>query len=235
MSEEKTLTIGELSRQTGMTVRTLRYYDKIDLLKPHAYKEGGHRLYGPVEIVRLQQIQSLKYIGLTLKEIAGILNKSHISGDALKHAIKATKTELLARQEEISHTIQQLERMQTFILEEEQVDLKLFCFMIHSALWEEENLEDFLKTEDGSYPIHSSKRESLDNTFYQLFLQFKQLAASNASPYSEQARKLAKQIKKQTSSLMIVLPDHPVPSENLLNPFTENEQSLLRTMLREGD
>ncbi|MHC2831901.1 DNA-binding transcriptional MerR regulator [Bacillus sp. F9_6S_D1_P_5] len=46
--------VGEL---TGVTVRTLRYYDKIGLLKPASKTEGGHRLYTNEEIKKLQQVQ----------------------------------------------------------------------------------------------------------------------------------------------------------------------------------
>ncbi|MED4454076.1 MerR family transcriptional regulator [Metabacillus fastidiosus] len=56
------LTIGELAKELGVPIRTLRYYDKIGLLKPSDYKEGGHRLYSTEAIVRLQRIQSLKFI-----------------------------------------------------------------------------------------------------------------------------------------------------------------------------
>lgn len=57
------LTIGQLSARTGITIRTLRYYDKLGLLTPSDYKEGGHRLYNADDLSRLQQIQALKFIG----------------------------------------------------------------------------------------------------------------------------------------------------------------------------
>lgn len=62
--------MGEL---TGVTVRTLRHYDKIGLLKPTSKTEGGHRLYTNNEIKRLQQIQFFKKIGFRLNEINDML------------------------------------------------------------------------------------------------------------------------------------------------------------------
>jgi DNA-binding transcriptional MerR regulator len=65
--------VGELA---GVTVRTLRYYDKIGLLKPASKTEGGHRLYTNEEIKKLQQVQFLKKIGFSLHEIKNMLASS---------------------------------------------------------------------------------------------------------------------------------------------------------------
>lgn len=67
--EHHFLTTGQLAKLTGMTLRTLRYYDKIDLLKPSQYKHTSVRLYRKEDVARLQKIQMLKYIGLSLAEI----------------------------------------------------------------------------------------------------------------------------------------------------------------------
>ncbi|QKH04990.1 MerR family transcriptional regulator (plasmid) [Bacillus cereus] len=65
--------VGELA---GVTVRTLRYYDKIGLLKPASKTEGGHRLYTNEEVKKLQQVQFLKKIGFSLHEIKNMLASS---------------------------------------------------------------------------------------------------------------------------------------------------------------
>ncbi|MFC5734257.1 MerR family transcriptional regulator [Cytobacillus gottheilii] len=61
--------INEFKKLSGVSVRTLRYYDKIGLLKPVSKTEGGHRLYTSTELKKLQQIQFLKIIGFKLGEI----------------------------------------------------------------------------------------------------------------------------------------------------------------------
>lgn len=61
--------INEFKRLSSVSVRTLRYYDKIGLLKPVSKTEGGHRLYSNNELKKLQQIQFLKTIGFQLSEI----------------------------------------------------------------------------------------------------------------------------------------------------------------------
>ena len=66
---------GELAKQTGLSVRTLHYYDEIGLLSPSQRTEAGHRLYTADDIVRLQQVKSLRHLGFTLKEIRDYLNR----------------------------------------------------------------------------------------------------------------------------------------------------------------
>ncbi|MEM9451812.1 MAG: MerR family DNA-binding transcriptional regulator [Cyanobacteria bacterium P01_E01_bin.6] len=54
------LQIGELSKQTGLSIRTLRYYDEIGLLVLSHRTEADYRLYSEADIIRLQQILSLR-------------------------------------------------------------------------------------------------------------------------------------------------------------------------------
>ena len=61
--------VGELAKRTGLTVRTLQYYDDIRLLTPSYRTRSGHRLYLGRDIARLQQIVSLRELGFSLDEI----------------------------------------------------------------------------------------------------------------------------------------------------------------------
>lgn len=61
--------INEFKKLSGVSVRTLRHYDKIGLLKPTAKTEGGHRLYSHQELKKLQLILFLKTIKFQLSEI----------------------------------------------------------------------------------------------------------------------------------------------------------------------
>lgn len=73
------LKVGELAKQTGLTVRTLHYYDEIGLLSPSAHTATGYRLYTPGDIVRLQQIKSLRQLGWGLEEIRTALDSPAFS------------------------------------------------------------------------------------------------------------------------------------------------------------
>src|SRR3712207_3397407 len=67
--------VGELARQSGLSVRTLHYYDEIGLLSPSRRTDAGHRLYTAGDIVRLQQIKSLQHLGFTLREVRDCLDR----------------------------------------------------------------------------------------------------------------------------------------------------------------
>lgn len=66
-------TVKELGTLSGVTSRTLRYYDQIGLLKPKRVTEAGYRLYGREQVERLQQILIFKNMGLGLHQIAELL------------------------------------------------------------------------------------------------------------------------------------------------------------------
>ena len=67
-------TVKDLARLTGLTPRTLRYYDSIGLLCPRRSRENDYRLYGPAEVDRLQQILLYRDMGLPLEEIKNLLD-----------------------------------------------------------------------------------------------------------------------------------------------------------------
>ena len=72
---ENSWKVGELASRTGLSVRALHHYEKIGLLFPLGRTEAGHRLYSEEEVLRLQQIASLRALGLSLDEIRGCLDE----------------------------------------------------------------------------------------------------------------------------------------------------------------
>jgi DNA-binding transcriptional MerR regulator len=67
--------VGELAGRTGLSVRTLHYYDEIGLLSPTQRTDVGHRLYTAGDVVRLQQIKALQHLGFTLREVRECLER----------------------------------------------------------------------------------------------------------------------------------------------------------------
>ena len=68
------MTVHEVSKLTGVSIRTLQYYDKIGLLKPSAYSEAGYRLYDDTSLEKLQQILLFRELQFPLGEIKDIIN-----------------------------------------------------------------------------------------------------------------------------------------------------------------
>lgn len=67
-------TINKLSKLSGVSTRTLRYYDEIDLLKPARVASSGYRIYGQVQADLLQQILFYRELGFPLEEIKQLLH-----------------------------------------------------------------------------------------------------------------------------------------------------------------
>jgi MerR family transcriptional regulator, thiopeptide resistance regulator len=66
--------VGAVAAASGLTVRTLHYYEEIGLLVPPTRSEGGHRLYGAAEVERLYRIGLLRRLGLPLGQIGRALD-----------------------------------------------------------------------------------------------------------------------------------------------------------------
>ncbi|MGQ4423704.1 MerR family transcriptional regulator [Streptomyces violaceoruber] len=66
--------IGALARETGLSIRTLRYYDRLGLLTPSARTEGGHRCYDAGDVRRLHRVLALRSFGLPLARIRAVLD-----------------------------------------------------------------------------------------------------------------------------------------------------------------
>ncbi len=110
------LKVGDLAKQTGVSVRTLHYYEEIGLLLPSQRTEAGYRLYGENDIIRLQQIVSLRQIGFSLDQIRECLAQEQFSPhhvvqlhlSQLKEQM-ALQQQLYARLEAISIRLQSTE------------------------------------------------------------------------------------------------------------------------------
>jgi DNA-binding transcriptional MerR regulator len=67
--------VGEVAARTGVSIRTLHHYDDIDLLRPTGYTESGYRLYSDEDLLALQQIVTLRYLGFELRQIRDLLQR----------------------------------------------------------------------------------------------------------------------------------------------------------------
>ncbi|GAA0723998.1 MerR family transcriptional regulator [Clostridium malenominatum] len=83
-------TVGQFAKKAGVTIRTLRFYDKINLLKPSTYNDLGYRLYNKEDFGRLQKILTLKFVGLSLEEIGDIM-KYDINDKDFKKSLNIQK------------------------------------------------------------------------------------------------------------------------------------------------
>ncbi|MFC6346572.1 MerR family transcriptional regulator [Vagococcus carniphilus] len=76
--EDNLIKIGDVSKLYDISIDTLRYYDKIDLLKPALVTDTGYRYYSPRQLDTIDFIQTGKSIGIPLKQLADIVSKKTI-------------------------------------------------------------------------------------------------------------------------------------------------------------
>ena len=63
------LSVSEMAKLTGVSVRTLHYYDQIGLLRPETAADSGYRWYGEADVERMQQILFFRELDFPLKDI----------------------------------------------------------------------------------------------------------------------------------------------------------------------
>lgn len=135
------IAIQEISKLTGISVRTLRYYEEINLLIPPSKTEGGHRLYGEEELKKLQQILFLKNLGFKLKEIQRLLNETWEWSASLEHQL----TFVLEEQEKLKQMENTIIGLKNALAIEGELNEALLQKMIQLSNRENEKKEKFQK------------------------------------------------------------------------------------------
>lgn len=65
--------IGEVAQATGLSLRTIRHYEEVGLVRPTARSKGGFRLYTPDDVARLRLVRAMKPLDFTLEETRDLL------------------------------------------------------------------------------------------------------------------------------------------------------------------
>lgn len=99
--------ISEVAKLTGITVRTLHYYDEIGLLKPSEITEAGYRLYSREDLEILQQILFFRELGFPLSQIKEIMNNPNYDKE---EALKKQKELLIQQRQRIEGLIKLIEK-----------------------------------------------------------------------------------------------------------------------------
>ena len=95
-------TVKEISELTGISVRTLHYYDEIGLLKPTQKSDAGYRLYDDRALEILQQILFFREFDITLKEIKAVLENPALERNQI---LQMQRKMLVAKKERMEHLI----------------------------------------------------------------------------------------------------------------------------------
>lgn len=179
MNTDKKFSIGEFSKKTGIPIPTLHYYDEIGLLQPEKNPSSGHRIYKYQDIITLQKIISLKFLGYSLDKVANLLHESSFSVD-LNESLSLHLQVLEREKEQIEQSMQAMKRVMKLVEEEEEVDSTVLFSLIYGMNTEHTHKEwtERHKLTDIVEEISKKSEEdkiALDQTFIQLSKKVKQL------------------------------------------------------------
>lgn len=104
---QKVMSISQAANLSGVSVRTLQYYDQIGLLKPAAVSESGYRLYTQANLQKLQQILFFRELKFPLKDIIKILNQPDFD---YQKALMEQRKLLILQKERLERLIQLTEQ-----------------------------------------------------------------------------------------------------------------------------
>ena len=100
-------TVQKLGRIAGVSTRTLRYYDELEILKPSRINSSGYRIYGQAEVNRLQQILFYRELGVSLEKIKDIVTAPAFNG---AHALREHREKLLEKREQLDLLIANVDK-----------------------------------------------------------------------------------------------------------------------------
>ena len=208
------MTVGEVAKKMGTTVRTLQYYDKEGLLSPSAESEGGRRLYTDKDLVTLHQILSLKSLGFSLDDIKSRLISLETPTDVAT-ALTEQADSIREKIEQLTDSLTAIEQLKTEVLQMRTVNFKKYADIIVNLQIKNDSYYLIKRFDDDmlDHIRNQFDRESgLDfmDRFNCLSDEIVQLQKENVLPESEKCQQVVKEywglIMEFTNGDMSMLP-----------------------------
>ena len=208
------MTVGEVAKKMGVTVRTLQYYDKEGLLSPSAESEGGRRLYTDKDLITLHQILSLKSLGFSLDDIKERLTSLETPAD-VANALTEQADDIRRKIEQLQASLSAIEQLKAEVLQMQTVNFKKYADIIVNLQMKNEFYPLIKHFDDDTLDhIRSQfdKESGLDfmDRFNRLSDEIVQLQKENVPPESEKSQKVIKEywglIVEFTNGDMSMLP-----------------------------
>jgi DNA-binding transcriptional MerR regulator len=211
--------IGEVAKRTGVSIRSLRHYDSIELLSPSGRSESGYRLYSKSDLMQLQQIVSLKQMGFPLNTIKSMLNDDSLTlQKTMEMHMEYMQNELLKQQQIYRQIKHVCELMQT----KQEVSIDEVCQTVESIkmlekYYTEEQLEELKKR---TFHLDEKKAKEYDDAWHAVFNGLAELEKQGVAASSPKTKPFA------------------LKSRELLSAFTQGdegiEQSIKKMYEQEG-
>ena len=208
------MTVGEVAKKMGVTVRTLQYYDKKGLLSPSAESEGGRRLYTDKDLIRLHQIISLKSLGFSLDDIKERLISLETPAD-VANALTEQADDIRQKIEQLQASLSAIEQLKAEVLQMQTVNFKKYADIIVNLQMKNDSYYLIKRFDDDTLDhIRSQfdKESGLDfmDRFNRLSDEIVQLQKENVPPESKKCQQVVKEywglIMEFTNGDMSMLP-----------------------------
>lgn len=199
------MTIGQFAKLVGSTVRTLRYYDKIELLTPKKYNKNGRKVYTRLDWEFFQQIMILKHLGLSLNEIKEQMTNQKFKNREL---LQVQKQLIEKKQEELNGKLEVITRMERLYNIEgmSEEELNEFAFIMLDLfrreksqidIWEEHFINDKEILKEIKLLHHPEYKEKMDREIWYLIQAIRNVIHYNDST----SRKKVQEILKKMDNL----------------------------------
>ncbi|GAC1542696.1 MAG: MerR family transcriptional regulator [Ramlibacter sp.] len=151
--------VGEVARRSGLSVRTLHYYDAIGLLTPRLRSDAGYRLYMPSDVVRLQKIKLLQGLGFPLDEVGALLDRRDVS----LHRVIGLHIERLREQMALQHTLfRRLEFIAARLADAQEVGIDEFFYTLE-VLSSMDRIKQYYSPSPEQLAALAQRRQQLGN------------------------------------------------------------------------
>lgn len=235
---------GQFAQRASVTLRTLRYYDKVGLLSPAHHTESGYRLYAEEDLLTLQHILALKFLGFSLEEIKrclrrgpkqlaevlaqqrAMMEEKRAQLDTIVKAIEETEAllhsghhdwESIARVIQVIQMEQKTDWVKKYFTDEQRQKMEELGWTSYS----EEALQKLQELHQGGEWTEEDQKRA-DEQWRYVATEATRLAATNADPAGEEAQALA----KFKSALLSRFTQNDPEIEAGLKQFWENFNAL---------
>lgn len=215
------MTVGEVAKKMGVTVRTLQYYDKEGLLSPSAESQGGRRLYTDKDLVTLHQIISLKSLGFSLDDIKRHLISLETPID-VANALTEQADSIREKIEQLTASLTAIEQLKEEVLQIQTVNFKKYADIIVNLQMKNDFYPLIKRFDDDTLDYIRNKfdKESglaFMDRFNRLSDEIVQLQRDNVPPESEKCQLVIKEYW------------------GLITEFTNGDMSMLPKLMEAGN
>ncbi|BAC12381.1 transcriptional activator of multidrug-efflux transporter [Oceanobacillus iheyensis HTE831] len=132
--------VSEFAQYTGLSIRTLHYYEEKGILHPLRDKDTGHRRYVKEDLLQLHQIVTLKFLGFTLEEIKDITMSTSVDLSFIE-TLRLQEAKLVEDKEKIEVSLEMIKRTVKLIEDEKQIDKDMLVSLLASMQTEKQQKE----------------------------------------------------------------------------------------------